>query len=80
MAAIPDELYNVKFAAYLDSMKELYQLDEKFKDMCDAYCVSTAKTDFYKEKSEKSYRRKMKFETLSRELEEEILFYIMRNR
>lgn len=80
MAAIPDELYNVKFAAYFDSMKELYILDQKFKVICDAYCVSTAKTELYKDRSEKNYRRKMKFENLSRELEEEILFYIMRNR
>ncbi|MGE8342675.1 MAG: hypothetical protein ACN6OI_16725, partial [Flavobacterium sp.] len=59
---------------------ELYILDQKFKVICDAYCASTAKTELYKDRSEKNYRRKMKFENLSRELEEEILFYIMRNR
>ncbi|MFB9080289.1 hypothetical protein ACFFLS_11650 [Flavobacterium procerum] len=77
--ALPDELYNVKFAEYFKLLKRMYVLDEKFKMICDAYCIIAADRGRYKDDSAKNYRLRIRSENLLKELEEEILFYIMRN-
>lgn len=76
---IPDELYNVKFADYFELIKAMYVSDDRFKIMCNDYCSSKKSVEFYRKKIEKCFRHKLEFENLSKELEEEILFYIMRN-
>lgn len=77
--SLPDELYNVKFADYLESIKAMYLSDDKFKTICDDYCNSKVSEEIYKKKFEKYFRHRLESENLSKELEEEILFYIMRN-
>ncbi|GAA6767279.1 hypothetical protein [Flavobacterium johnsoniae] len=77
--SLPDELYNVKFAEYFESMRKMYLLDDRFKTMCDDYCESIVNAEIYKKKFEKNFRQKLECENLAKELEEEILFYIVRN-
>lgn len=76
--SVPNELYNAKFADYLDSIKILYLVDDKFKTICDDYCMSKVNTEKYRKKFEKDFRHKLEFENLSKELEEEILIYLIR--
>lgn len=77
--SLPDELYNVKFAEYFESMRKMYLLDDRFKTMCDDYCENIVNAEIYKKKFEKNFRQKLECENLAKELEEEILFYIVRN-
>nr|WP_199003005.1 hypothetical protein [Flavobacterium sp. ASV13] len=77
--SLPDELYNVKFAEYFESMKTMYQQDERFRTICDDYCSSIANAENYKKKYEKNFRHQLESENLAKELEEEILFYMIRN-
>jgi len=77
--ALPDELYNAKFAEYIESIKIMYLVDDRFKTICDDYCTSKINTEKYKKKFEKDFRHKLEYENLSKELEEEILFYIVKN-
>ncbi|MBF4515548.1 hypothetical protein IRZ71_04305 [Flavobacterium sp. ANB] len=76
--SLPNELYNAKFAEYLDSLKILYLVDDKFKEICDEYCKSKNSAEKYKKKFEKDFRHKLEYENLSKELEEEILIYLIR--
>ncbi|OIV41183.1 hypothetical protein BKM63_15800 [Flavobacterium johnsoniae] len=77
--SLPDELYNVKFAEYFESMRKMYLIDDRFKNICDDYCNSVANAEIYRKKFEKNFRHQLECENLSKELEEEILFYIVRN-
>lgn len=77
--SLPNELYNAKFAEYIESLKILYLIDDQFKTICNEYCSSREKTEKYKKKFEKNFRHKLEFENLSKELEEEILIYLIRN-
>lgn len=76
--AVPKELYNAKFVEYIESLKILYLVDDKFKVICDDYCRSKMKTEKYKAKFEKYFQHKLEFENLSKELEDEILIYLIR--
>lgn len=76
--SIPEELYSAKFAEFMESIKILYLVDDKFKTICDDYCHSKIKTEKLKKKFEKSFNQKLKCENLSKELEEEILFYLLK--
>ncbi|WP_133506928.1 hypothetical protein [Flavobacterium chryseum] len=76
--SLPNELYSAKFADYLDSLKILYLVDDKFKVICDDYCKSKVNTEKYKKKFEKNFHNKLQSENLSKELEEEILIYLIR--
>jgi len=75
---LPNELYNAKFAEYIESLKILYLVDDKFKTMCDDYCNSKVNSEKYRKKFEKDFRHKLEYENLSKELEEEILIYLIR--
>jgi hypothetical protein len=75
---LPNELYNAKFAEYMESLKILYIVDDKFKTICDEYCNSKINTEKYRKKFEKDFRHKLQYENLSKELEEEILIYLIR--
>lgn len=77
--ALPEELYNIRFAGYFESIKELYQADERFRAICDEYCSAISKGGQYARRMERNLRLKAESDTLSRELEEEILFYIVRS-
>lgn len=75
----PDELYNLKFTGYFESMTKMYLKDTRFKTICDEYCSSIYNTKTYNRRIERNLQHKIKSENLSRELEEEILFYLVRN-
>ncbi|WP_240622611.1 hypothetical protein [Flavobacterium crocinum] len=77
--SLPDQLYNMKFAEYFDSIRKMYLMDEKFKVICDNYCSNVVNGENYRKKKEKNFIKEQECEILSKELEEEILFYIVRN-
>ncbi|BDU27397.1 MULTISPECIES: hypothetical protein [unclassified Flavobacterium] len=76
---VPEELYNIKFAEYFESMKVLYLTNDKFRTICDDYCSNVVNAQVYKKRFEKNFRRKLECENLSKELEEEILFFMIRS-
>lgn len=76
--SIPNELYNIKFEDYKESLHMLYLVDDRFRLMCEDYCSNKLKTDSFQRKFEKCFQKKLKHETLSKELEEEILIYLIR--
>lgn len=76
---LPEELHSVKFAECFESVKMLYLSDDYFKIICDEYCLRKKMAENYKIKLIKHLRRIALFENLSKELEEEILIYIIRN-
>ncbi|MGO4770479.1 hypothetical protein ACEN2I_02365 [Flavobacterium sp. W22_SRS_FK3] len=76
--SVPEELYNAKFAEFMESIKILYLVDDKFKSICDEYCTSKIETVKFQKRLEKNFNQKLKLENLSKELEEEILFYILK--
>lgn len=76
--SVPKELYNVKFVEYNESLKILYLVDDDFKSICDEYCKSKLRAEKFKRKFEKNFKHKLEYENLSKELEEEILIYLIR--
>jgi len=76
--SLPDELYNSKFAEYIESIKIMYLVDDRFKMICDEYCASKMNTEKFRKKIENDFQNQLKHENLSKELEEEILFYILK--
>lgn len=76
--SVPEELYNAKFAEFMESIKILYLVDDKFRIICDEYCTSKTETVKFQRRLEKNFTQKLKLENLSKELEEEILFYILK--
>ncbi|WP_289665543.1 hypothetical protein [Flavobacterium panacagri] len=77
--SLPDQLYNMKFAEYFESIRKMYLIDEKFRGICDNYCDNVVNGENYRKKKEKNFLKEQECEILSKELEEEILFYIVRN-
>ncbi|WP_246236331.1 hypothetical protein [Flavobacterium ajazii] len=63
----------------MESIKIMYLIDDRFKMICDQYCVSKMKAERNKQKSDKYLYQQLENENLSQELEEEILFYILKN-
>lgn len=76
--SIPKELYIGRFAEFMESVKILYLVDDTFKTICDEYCSTKMETERFKKKFEKYFNKKLKLENLSKELEEEILIYLLR--
>lgn len=76
--SVPEELYNARFKEYFESLKILYLVDDNFKSICDHYCSCRLKTEENMKKIEKHFKNKLEFENLSKELEEEILIYLIR--
>lgn len=77
--SLPKELYNSKFAEYIESIKIMYLVDDRFKVICDEYCESKLNSEKFEKKIKKNFQNKLKHENLSKELEEEILFYLVKN-
>lgn len=77
--SVPEELYNIRFAEHFESIKFLYLNNEKFRTICDDYCNNVVDAQVYQKKFEKNFRRKLECENLSKELEEEILFFVVRS-
>ncbi|MBE8725982.1 hypothetical protein [Flavobacterium hungaricum] len=78
--ALPQELLNIKFAEYIEDLKALYFYDENFKAVCDEYCVTKNKAGKASEKLRRDLADQLAYENLSKELEEEILIYLIRRR
>ena len=62
----------------MESIKILYLVDDKFKAICDEYSRSKIEAVRLQKRLEKNFSQKLKLENLSKELEEEILFYILK--
>ncbi len=77
--SLPKELHSSKLKQYMESIKIMYLIDDRFKMICDQYCVSKMKAERNKQKSDKYLYQQLENENLSQELEEEILFYILKN-
>lgn len=76
--SIPKELYNLKFAQYMESIKILYLTDDRFKSLCQEYCNSKIDMENHKTKMIKTFASRIKAENLVVELEEEIVIYLIR--
>jgi hypothetical protein len=76
--SIPKELYNLKFAEYMQSIKILYLTDDRFKSLCEQYCNSKIDMENHNTKMIKTFASKVKVENLVIGLEEEILIYLIR--
>ncbi|KRD58731.1 hypothetical protein ASE40_20685 [Flavobacterium sp. Root935] len=71
--ALPYDLFNLKFAEYIDDLRVLYPHDEHFKTICDQYCHNKNKAEIAVQKLRKNMADKLAYSDLSKELEEEIL-------
>jgi hypothetical protein len=76
---IPDALNVGKFAAYQESIRILYIVDDDFRIMCNDYCISKIYIEKCQEKILENAKSKEEYENLFRELEKEILNYIKDN-
>jgi len=76
--SFPKELYSEKFAEYMDSIKILYLVDDSFKKICEEYATVKVDVKKIKKKIKKDFRERLKSENLCAELEEEILFYLIK--
>lgn len=75
---LPREMENLKFAEYIDSIRIMYLVDHHFQMLCDQYCLSKMKAKKMEKKMEKDLYNKLENENLANELEEEILFYLIK--
>ncbi|MDR7371354.1 hypothetical protein [Flavobacterium aquidurense] len=77
--SIPEKLYSEKLSSYQESIKVLYLIDDDFKSMCDDYCCSKLNIEKYKQKMQQDFHMKVEYENLTKELEEDIVLYILKN-
>lgn len=75
---VPKALYTEKFEKFMESIIVLYLTDDEFKAICDDYCISKMNIDKYKKKTEEDSQSKSDYESLSAELEDEIIKFINR--
>jgi len=73
---IPSALNNEKFAKDMESLIVLYLADDEFKAICDDYCISKMNLEKYRQKLEEDEQCKFDYETVSKELEDDILRFI----
>lgn len=74
--SVPKALYIDKFEKFMESIIVLYLADDEFKTICDDYCTSKINIEKYKKKSEEDSRCKSDYESLSLELEEDIIRFV----
>jgi hypothetical protein len=77
--SIPEKLYSKKLSNYQETIKVLYLVDDNFKTMCDDYCCSKLNVEKYKQKIQENFYLKVEYENLTKELEDEIVQYIIKN-
>lgn len=77
--SIPEKLYSEKLSNYQESIKVLYLVDDDFKSMCDDYCCSKINVEKYTKKIKENFHLKAEYENLTKELEAEIVQYIIKN-
>lgn len=73
---IPSALNNEIFAKDMESLIVLYLADDEFNAICNDYCISKMNLEKYMQKLEEDAQCKLDYETVSKELEEEILRFI----
>jgi hypothetical protein len=73
---IPKTLYIEKFEKFMESIIILYLADDEFKAICDDYCLSKINVEEYRKKSQEDTQCQTEYESLSLELEEEILRFV----
>lgn len=77
--SIPEKLYSEKLSNYRESIKVLYLVDDDFKIICDDYCCSKINVEDCRQKIKTTFQMKVEYENLAKELEDEIVLYIMKN-
>ncbi len=77
--ALPRELLNIKFAEYLKDLEFLYFYDQNFRTLCEQYCRCRNKAEKAEKKFQKHLAYQLEYENLSKELQEEILIYLIRS-
>lgn len=73
---VPKTLYIKKFEKFMESIKILYLTDDEFKIICDDYNTSKMNIEMYEKKSVEVIQCKSDYESLSIELEDEILRFV----
>lgn len=73
---IPRALNISRFAAYMETIRMLYQVDEEFKILCDDYLISKENLERFREKSIEDKQLELEYTRLSWNLEKEILDYV----
>lgn len=73
---VPRALNSKKFAEYIETIQILYLVDDDFKAICDDYATSKTGMEKYHQKTQEDSRYKEEYESLSLELEKEILRYL----
>jgi len=77
--SIPEKLYSEKLSSYQESIEVLYLVNDDFKSMCDDYCCSKLNVEKYTKKIQENFHLKAEYENLTKELEDEILLFILKN-
>ena len=77
---IPHTLNISQFAEYIETIKMLYEVDEDFKTLCDDYARSKTSFEEFKDKSLETKKMKLEYKRLSRDLEKEILEYVVKRK
>jgi hypothetical protein len=53
--SLPNELHNAKFAEYIESIKIMYLVDDRFKMVCDDYCISKINAEKFRKKTREGF-------------------------
>ena len=77
---IPKALNISQFAEYIETIKKLYEVDDDFKILCDDYMKSKTSFEEFRDKSLETKQMKLEYKRLSRDLEKEILEYVMKRK
>ena len=67
-----------RFAEYVETIKMLYQVDDDFKNLCDDYLISKKSLEKFRKKSLENRQQALEYQRLSRELENEMLEYVIK--
>ena len=75
---IPPAFNAPQFADYIETIKMLYKVDDDFKTLCDDYLTSKYSLEKFKERSAEDKQMELEYKRLSRDLEKEILEYVIK--
>ena len=75
---LPISLNISRFSEYVETIKMLYQVDDDFKNLCDDYLISKKSLEKSRKKSLENRQQALEYQRLSRELENEMLEYVIK--
>ena len=75
---IPQALHITKFTDYEEVIQMLYELDDDFKTLCNDYSLNKVNIEKCAARARELSLRLMEYESLSDELEQEILEYVIK--